>query len=427
MWWLSWWLACAPAPDPEPAGRDSGPVASPGPSGPECDPEISVPAALAATVEPPPADPHREVYGAAPEPYQVRIGWPSSDPSTSVAFLWRTDTETLSTVVEYGRDGVLDQRVEGASFTFGGPPGQPGPYRIHEVKLCAGLEPSTTYDYRVGGDGHWSPTFRFTTPPAPGAEDAFRVAVVGDARGAYETWGEILAALDAHAPDLILFTGDMVDLGANQAEWDDWFGAAGDRLASTPLVPTHGNHEFLATNYFAQFSLPNNEEWYAVRFGSFELVVLNDTVRSTTQITVDQRAYLEATLGASSARWRAAMHHRSPYSTSTVHGSADDLRAAWVPAYEDGGIDLVFAGHNHTYERSVPIRAGAPVGAGEGPVYLVLGGGGAPLYTNQVPEWFGEVFAPTEHYLIGDFEPTGASFVARDLAGNVIDAFVLPP
>ena len=84
----------------------------------------------------------------------------------------------------------------------------------------------------------------------------------------------------------------MVDIGANQYEWDDWFEASGDVLTHIPLLPVHGNHESLAQNYFAHFSLPNNEEWYSARIGDLQVVSLNDTVRDFDHISVDQVDYL---------------------------------------------------------------------------------------------------------------------------------------
>lgn len=425
-------LAACSGADPEgpTAGPDSGPSASApptdGPTGPECSPVVTVP--LPPGIVDPAAvpEPHQDVLGADPTPFHVHLGWPSSDPSTSISFLWRTDVDTLASLVEYGKDGAFTERVEAASYRFGGALGVPGNYRIHELKLCAGLEPATTYSYRVGGDAAWSPTYTFTTPPAPGTFHTFRLAMVGDSRGASATWGEILAAMDARDPDLILFSGDIVDLGLVQSEWDEWFDAGGDVLARRVLLPAHGNHEFLAPHYFAQFSLPNNEQWFSIVHGDLHLVVLNDTVIDDDEIAVQQPAYLDATFGASTSPWRVAMHHRTAYSTSTVHGSAADLQEHWVPRFETHDVDLVLAGHNHVYERSVPIRAGAEVAPGEGPTYVTAGGAGADLYESFTDEWFDLVKVATEHYLVADFGPTEVHAVVRDLAGNTIDEFTLP-
>ena len=189
--------------------------------------------------------------------------------------------------------------------------------------------------------------------------------------------------MDSYDPDFIVFTGDMIDFGTQQAEWDGWFEAAGDILARKALVAAHGNHEFLAGQYFAQFSLPNNEQWYHVRYGDLELAVLNDTVADSDDVDVKQVAYLNEVFGASDAPWKAAAHHQALYSTSGTHASNLEGRAAWAPVFDTWGLQLVFAGHNHVYERSVPIRADAEAAEGEGTVYLVSGGAGAGICTRR--------------------------------------------
>jgi hypothetical protein len=368
-----------------------------------------------------------DVFGTIPVPQQVRLNWPSNDPSDSIAFLWRTDVDTLATVLEYGVGDELTERVEGFSFRYGGTATTPGARRIHEVKLCGELAPNTTYSYRVGGGSYWSPVHTFTTPGEPGSEGTVRLAIAGDSRGAYETWAAMLDAIEQHDPDMVLFTGDMVEFGPNQAEWDAWFMAVGDLMARVPFVPAHGNHEFLSPHYFAQWSLPGNEQWYSLRYGPLELAVLNDTTPDSANITSEQVAFLDEVFGDSTATWRLSMHHQALYATCTRHGSNETLRAAWGPKYDEYGIQLVFSGHNHIYERSIPIFAEAPAEEGEGTTYVVTGGAGASLYRDFEPDWFGVVANPVEHYVILDLGPTQGVAVVRDLAGNVIDQFTVAP
>lgn len=394
----------------------------------DCQEEVLVPTGILPG-DPVPAEAHSETFGAAPEPTQVRIQWPERDPSKSVAFLWRTDPDTLASQVQMGpADGFPEgaSTYDGASFGFGSGEVGTGDHRIHELRLCGRLDPETTYSYRVGGEGHWSDTYTFTTPGAPGSFSDFRVAFAGDSRGAYETWGAMLTAIDGHAPDFIVFSGDMVEFGSAQDEWDAWFSAGGDVLARRPLISAHGNHEFLAQNYFAQFAFPGNEQWFAIQYGDGVFVSLNDTVSDGDHTAVEQVEYMDEVFGDAGDSWKIVNHHQTIYSTNGVHGSDEDLRAEWGPVFDRNGVQLVVAGHNHVYERSVPIRDDAQVAAGQGTVYLVSGGAGAPLYTSQDPQWFGEVFDPVEHYIIADFSATQIDVVVRDLQGNVLDEFVVP-
>jgi hypothetical protein len=389
-------------------------------------------------------DPHQDVFGTeealdgdpnngmeGPDPRHVHLGWPGADTSTSISFVWETDTGTLASVVEIAEgDTVGDDatRYEGVSFRYGGTDAQS--YRVHELKLCGRLKPSTTYTYRVGGEGHWSKAFTFSTPPAPGTFDTFTAVFTGDSRGSYEDWATLVQRALAEDPDVMFFSGDAVDVGGDQKEWYAWWEASQDAFAEHVLVPSHGNHEFLATNYFALFSLPNNEQWFTVDFGSITLASLNDTVNDPASKQFAQVDFMNDRFGKSTATWKLAMHHSPTYSICSRHGSDEELRGFWEPVFEAQGVDMVFAGHNHIYERSIPIRDGTEVPAGQGTIYVVTGGAGADLYPElesaQELTWFNEVANPVHHYMVGEFSSAGVQFTVKDLDGNQIDSFFVP-
>lgn len=391
----------------------------------DCSGEIFVPVGLLQG-EAMAAQPHEETYGSSPAPFAVHQGLPSRDPSVSRSFLWQTDVGTLASSLVIGPADTFPTGAttyEGGSFLFGSAELGVGDYRQHEVRVCVGLQPQTTYTYRVGGEGGWSPEYSFTTPGTPGTFDSFRVAMFGDSRGDVDTWSQVITAVDEAAPDLMITSGDMVELGASQIEWDNWFAASGDVMARRPLAITHGNHEFLAQGYFAQVGMPGNEEWYALDWGPLHLVALNDTVRDPTQIGSDQVQFMRAEYQTATADWRWVVHHQPAYSTCTTHGSFEALREYWTPVWEESNVDLVVAGHNHIYERSVPILANAE--AEGGVTYLVTGGAGAPLYEESQADWFGLKANPVNHYVIADFSTDRVDLVVYDLAGNVIDSFSL--
>jgi Icc-related predicted phosphoesterase len=79
-----------------------------------------------------------------------------------------------------------------------------------------------------------------------------------------------------------------------------------------------------------------------------------------------QAEWLEQDLSDNRLPWVVVMVHRPPYS-SGAHGSTMVVREAFSPIFEAHGVQLVLAGHEHDYERSVPI---------EGTTYVVTGGGG---------------------------------------------------
>ena len=57
---------------------------------------------------------------------------------------------------------------------------------------------------------------------------------------------------------------------------------------------------------------------------------------------------------ASNDRWKIAYFHHPLYSSGDRHGSEVDLRAQVEPLFIKYGVDVVFAGHEHFYERIKP-------------------------------------------------------------------------
>jgi hypothetical protein len=208
------------------------------------------------------------------------------------------------------------------------------------------------------------------------------------------------------------------------------------------MMPTNGNHEGLAVNYVLQFALPQEqsagegaegEEWYSFDYGNVHFVVLNDTAPETL-IRGEEADWLEADLAAvdrSVTPWVIAMHHKPPYSCSN-HGSQRVPREAWQPIYDAHAVDLVINGHDHNYERSHPIRGFQPgtmdgmiVGEGEGTLYVVTGGAGAPLYGAGSDCPHTALSESTYHYTIVDVDDRTLTLTAYRIDDTMLDTFTL--
>ena len=136
-------------------------------------------------------------------------------------------------------------------------------------------------------------------------------------------------------------------------------------------------------------------------------------------------------------KWRVAFDHRPFYSTGRRHG-ADHTYVKWVrPVLEKYHVDVVFSGHEHTYERTLPILDGVPRSGnptawtqGVGPAYVVTGGGGAPVYNDFGPAqpWDAVRRRGHEHVRI-DIDASGKTLrltAIADDAGHVpFDHFVI--
>jgi endonuclease YncB( thermonuclease family) len=330
---------------------------------------------------------HEDVAGNTPAPKNLHLTI-AGNASSSVVMQWSTDSATHASEVRFGdAPDKLDKVAKGYSFEYG-----VAGRRQHEVHLC-GLEAGRTYYYDAGGSKARSTVYRFTT--APDAAKDVKVLVAGDTRSNPSVWASIAQVAISQGATALVMTGDAVATGSNASQWDALFQAAPELFAQVPGIWAHGNHEGLDETYFAQFALPDNggsagnEEWFATTYGPIRFVVLNDTVSSGSVITGVEKAFLEGTLKAvdrARTPFVVALHHQPPYTTSSGHAPATDLRAAWTPLYDAYHVNAVLNGHVHSYESTKPLKGGTGSSVGQittdalGTRYFVFGGGGADLY-----------------------------------------------
>lgn len=238
----------------------------------------------------------------------------------------------------------------------------------------SGLEPGQTYEYRLfwyaAGRKRLGPTHSFTTVPRNATK--FDFAAFGDTRSGTEDHRAVVEAIANIKPAFVLNSGDLVADGHKMSDWRTFFSVEGALLRTVPYYCVLGNHESDSDVYYSSFPLPpgggeKGKEWYAFAYGNCFFVAL-DTNRSLDE----QAAWLDMKLNIPAARnatWRVAVIHAPPFS-SGPHGGDPNVLAKWAPLFEKYGVDLVFCGHDHIYERSVK----------DGVTYIITGGGGAPKY-----------------------------------------------
>ena len=283
-----------------------------------------------------------------------------NDPQTTMTISWSTET-VGDGLVEFGPDD--NYGFSGYDSSFG---------VLHSVELT-GLEPSSEYHYRVLsstgeiGTDHTFSTAKFYTEP-------FTFVAYGDTRTNDVHRGMVVSRIIEINPDLVFNTGDLVENGEYPDLWRKWFTTNQVLLEDRPFFIALGNHEQNATVYFNYWHFPVNEQWYSINYGNAHFICLN----TETNLYGDQRTWLETDLIAASdsALWIFVFFHRPPYSSGN-HGSDISVRQAWCSLFENYGVDIVFNGHDHNYERSLINDV----------YYIVTGGGGAPLSAVGSSSW----------------------------------------
>ncbi len=86
------------------------------------------------------------------------------------------------------------------------------------------------------------------------------------------------------------------------------------------------------------------------------------------------------------------------------------------------GVSLVANGHNHWYERTVPLRQGKQDPTGT--TYITSSGGGVETW-DASGDWFTAAHSAANHYVRIDVDESGMHGRAIDIEGRVIDEFDL--
>lgn len=244
----------------------------------------------------------------------------------------------------------------------------------HEV-LLKDLLPDTRYYYKVNDST--GTVFSFRTPPTEGEARPTRVWVLGDSGTANTNAKNVRNAFNkfngGSATDLVLMLGDNAyDSGADCEYQEAFFDMYTSTIAETPVMPSIGNHdaeEDGGSTYLDIFTLPDDgktggvpsgtESYYSFNYSNIHFVSL-DSETSDRSPTGAMYSWLMADLEANTQDWTVIYFHHSPYSKGTHdsdhRGAMSDMREHYTAVFEMYGVDLVFSGHSHNYERSFPIR-----------------------------------------------------------------------
>jgi len=288
---------------------------------------------------------------------------------TGAVIAFDTDLPARATV-EYAVGRAARSRVAASAG---------GALAVHHEVALPGLAAASAVRYRVVAGADATPERTFYTAPRPGG--VIRFGVYGDTRGGHAVHARIAESLLAEAPDFVVVTGDLVLRGSDEGDWQRFFQVAGELLARIPFYLAVGNHDLGRTgdeqrrvNEIFDFPStggtghPDPAHWYSFDVAGLHFAMLDSSAYDSAQQLAWLRSDLAAARRAGARALFAAVHH-GPYSRGP-HGGSQLARERYVPILAEYGVVLLFAGHDHIYQR----------GEAGGIRYVVSGGGGAPLY-----------------------------------------------
>jgi len=292
----------------------------------------------------------------------------------------------------------------------------------------AGVGGSTSTSGTAGTSGTGGAAGAGTGGAGGGTGTSLHFAVYGDTRTGFATHQQVVDKIAALNPELVMHSGDL---------WDgyttDMFRSIltknaniGNLLATNLFVASRGNHETVA-DYVAftpSLSHGTNSERFSYSVGNSFFVILGmDPSGAATFLDTELKKP-----AAAAARWRFVQSHYPVYSGGTTHG------ASGIPSIEtlcdQYHVAVYWSGHDHIYERSHQVFGGQVVDTGnalmasKGTVYVVSGGGGAPLYG------FAKIAtthtqASTYNYVDVVAAPGTLTINAYQLDGSALDSYTI--
>lgn len=355
-------------------------------------------------------------------------GWSwALDPLAKGPWLMDLRTDSVVVLAERRLPGRLEVRAvpqgPGGDLADGAVTARAGvDVTLHELTLN-GLRPGTRYRYEVTGPDVVAARGTFGT--APTEPVPFRFVIYGDTRSQARPHAAAVDAIVREAPEFVVHTGDLVEDGRDDGDWQRFFDIEAPLLRVTPFVPVIGNHEIAVplsngTDNYRRFvhvapGGPSDELNSVLRYANARFVLANayEDWSGPARDWIDRE--LSRARREGPREWLFVVMHWGPRS-SGPHGDNELVAQAGVDAIlRRHRVDLVISGHDHAYER----------GDDGGLRFIVSGGAGAPLYRRQERRPMTRSFASEHHYVRVDVERDQVNIAALRPDGTTIDRAIL--
>jgi cytochrome c biogenesis protein CcdA len=304
--------------------------------------------------------------------------------------------------------------------------------KSHFIKVT-GLEPGLSYRYEVvcGNNEIQTPaddySYQIRTACRPG--EYFTFSVFGDPRpGDNDTTmyhQEVIDQILLQEPVFNLILGDMVDNGADDKHWEEFFGVEAALLRRSAVYPILGDNDYAdgkgkSADYFPVL----DKGYYTFTWGGIYFFGLHtwDTRgkqpreqfnRESPQFKWFREEMKKPEVRA--APFRVVFLHDPVY---ICRGRASEtLKQTWMPVFQEYKVDVVFASW-HLYERSHD----------KGITYIISGGAGADLlWMNKNPSYPSQVDARQHHFCRVDVNAGAMTIRSISIDGTVLDNITLTP
>jgi predicted phosphodiesterase len=260
-----------------------------------------------------------------------------------------------------------------------------------------------------------APAIRTTLP---NARDSVKFLVIGDSgtgdRAQFEVAARIAEAHRLVPFDRALMLGDNLYGNNNAAAYRNKFERPYAPLlqAGIKFYASLGNHDNPSQRFYAPFNM-DGRRYYSHGTGDVRFFALDSTYMSPEQLR-----WAKEELQRSTHKWKIAYMHHPMYSSGMRHGPTPPLRAALEPLFAQNGVDVVFAGHEHFYERMRP----------QGGIVYIIQGGSAKLRKGNIrrtSEITAQGFDRDRSFTVGEIVGDQMYLETISRTGAIVDSTII--
>jgi predicted phosphodiesterase len=190
----------------------------------------------------------------------------------------------------------------------------------------------------------------------PLKDGSVRFAVIGDSGTGEKEQYEIARQMEAYHNvvnfDFVIMLGDNIYGGHEPRDFAQKFEVPYKPLLDTGVkfYASLGNHDDPKLEpLYKPFNM-NGERYYTFKRGDVQFFALDSNYMDAQQLS-----WLQQNLRSSKAQWKICFFHHPLYNEGKMHGPDLDLRNQLSPLLKTYGVNVVFSGHEHAYQRLKPV------------------------------------------------------------------------
>lgn len=248
----------------------------------------------------------------------------------------------------------------------------------------------------------------------PSTKDSVKFAIIGDTGSGTDKQQQIADMMATYRTvfpfEFVLMMGDNLYGGEDSKDYVKKFESVYKVLLDAKLkfYATLGNHDSANQRLYENFNM-DGKEYYSFKKGNATFYALNSNYMDKKQVE-----WLEKELTKNNSEWKICFFHHPPYSSGKAHGPDTQLREVIEPIFVKHGVNVVFSGHEHFYERLKPQKG----------IYYFISGAGGKLRTggvsvSQVSE---KSFDRDMHFMLIEIVDDKMYFQVISRTGRTVDS-----